>query len=316
MKNAPVLFSDIKLDRITVPPRRLRGLRPDVVESLVESIAKRGLLQPIRVQMKGGGGGYELVAGLHRLEAVRKLGYATIAAGVVKGLDADQALLEEIDENLICAELSPAERAYHLSERKRLYEKLYPETRHGGDRRSVSSSQNENLKAFAADTATKTGKGRSSIARDVARAGKIAVLDEIVGTSLDKGVELDALATLSEEEQCALAERAKAGEQVTARSPLNRIMHHVSFKVAMGMFRRFCDLEVDLPPELTDREVRRALNDVQKMIERLRRLESKLRPAPTEDETVDQITTLFKGLSRQKQGPCVRKLHKIATGAV
>jgi ParB family chromosome partitioning protein len=112
--------------------------------------------------------GYQLIAGLHRLEAVRKLGRATIQAGVVKGLDADQALLDEIDENLIRAELSPAERALHLSIRKRLYEKLYPETRHGGDRRpGRSSSQIENLKAFVQDTAEKTGKGRSTIARDV-----------------------------------------------------------------------------------------------------------------------------------------------------
>jgi ParB family chromosome partitioning protein len=312
MKDAPALFSDINANQITVPPHRLRGLRPDVIESLVESIAKQGLLQPIRVQMKDAGG-YELIAGRHRLEAARKLGHTTIKAGVVKGLDADQALLAGIDENLIRAELGHAERALHLSERKRLYEKLYPQTKHGGDR-SGSSSQNENLKSFAIDTATKTGKGRSTIARDVARADKIVVLPDIVGTSLDTGVEINALATLSEDEQRALAERAKAGEQVTARSPLSRVMHQVSFKVAMSMFRRLSDLEFDLPPELADRDVRRALGDVRKGIEALRRMETKLIPAPTEDETVDQITTLFKGLSRQKQVPCVRKLNRIATG--
>jgi ParB family transcriptional regulator, chromosome partitioning protein len=277
MKNAPALFSDINVNRITVPPHRSRDLRPNVVESLVESIAKRGLLQPIRVQMKGAAG-YQLIAGLHRLEAVRKLGHTTIKAGVVKGLNADQALLDEVDENLIRADLSPADRAWHLSERKRLYERLYPRTRHGGDRRS-SSSQIENLKSFTADTAKKTGKGRSSIARDVARASKIAVLPDIVGTSLDKGVEIDALATLPEDQQRALAERAKAGEPVTARSPLSRIRHHVSFKVAMKMIRRLGELVDDLPPELTDREVQQALGDVQKGIEALRRMETELRHA-------------------------------------
>jgi hypothetical protein len=45
------------------------------------------------------------------------------------------------------------------------------------------------LKAFVADIAVKTGKGRSTIARDVTRAKKVAVLDDIAGTCLDKGDE-------------------------------------------------------------------------------------------------------------------------------
>src|SRR5262249_38074445 len=43
-------------------------------------------------------------------------------------------------------------------------------------------------------------------------------ITEVVGTSLDKGVELDALAKMPEPEQHQLIERAKAGEQVSARS--------------------------------------------------------------------------------------------------
>jgi hypothetical protein len=38
-----------------------------------------------------------------------------------------------------------------------------------------------------------TGKGRSTVARDVTRAKKVAVLDDIAGTCLDKGDEIDAL---------------------------------------------------------------------------------------------------------------------------
>jgi hypothetical protein len=89
----------------------------------------------------------------------------------------------------------------HVARRKELYEKLHPETKHGGDRKSAgarSSSQNENLKAFVADIAVKTGKGRSTVARDVTRAKKVAVLDDIAGTCLDKGDEIDALGKLPE----------------------------------------------------------------------------------------------------------------------
>jgi hypothetical protein len=85
---------------------------------------------------------------------------------------APEAELIHTDENLIRANLSDAERILHVARRKELYEKLHPETKHGGDRRSArarSSSQNENLKAFVADIAVKTGKGRSTVARGAVR---------------------------------------------------------------------------------------------------------------------------------------------------
>jgi hypothetical protein len=46
MKNAPALFSDVQLDRITVPPHRLRELRPEVVNGLAESIENRAFSSP------------------------------------------------------------------------------------------------------------------------------------------------------------------------------------------------------------------------------------------------------------------------------
>ena len=52
------------------------------------------------------------------------------------------------------------------------------------------------FQAFVADIAVRTGKGRSTIARDVTRAKKVAVLNDIAGTCLDKGDEIDALGKL------------------------------------------------------------------------------------------------------------------------
>jgi hypothetical protein len=46
-------------------------------------------------------------------------------------MDADQALLAEIDENLVRADLTPSERAAHHAKRKQLYLKLHPETQKG-----------------------------------------------------------------------------------------------------------------------------------------------------------------------------------------
>src|SRR5262249_11865575 len=159
---------------------RMRALRPDHVKQLADSMRLLGLQQPIRVL--DGHGPYRLIAGWHRLEAAKLLEWDSITAIVVEGISADEAQLAEIDENLCRAELSPAERALHLAERKRIYERLHPEAKHGGDRKSAeakSKSQNENLKAFASDTAVKTGKGRSTVARDVTRANKVAVLSDI-----------------------------------------------------------------------------------------------------------------------------------------
>jgi ParB-like chromosome segregation protein Spo0J len=208
----------IAMSGIAVPPGRLRALRPEIVEQLAESMKKEGgLLQPIVVRPRKGGD-YWLVAGRHRLMAAIKLKWKTIACTIFEGMEADEVELAEVDENLIRANLSPAEEAAHIGRRKELYGRRHPEKKHGGDRKSAkakSSSPNENLKPFVDDTAKKTGKGRSTIARKAARA-KVVVLPEITGTSLDKGSEIDALAKLPEEKQRSLAEAARRGEKVSA----------------------------------------------------------------------------------------------------
>jgi N6-adenosine-specific RNA methylase IME4 len=133
-------------------------------------------------------------------------------------LDADAALLTEIDENLIRADLSPAERAMHLRERKLLYEKLHPETKHGGTGRSRGKSrQADDSIRFTKDTAEKTGRSERTIQREVERADKIASIADVPGTPLDSPEELDALAKLPEPVQRDLIERANAGEKITAK---------------------------------------------------------------------------------------------------
>jgi hypothetical protein len=73
------------------------------------------------------------------------------------------------------------------------------------------------LKAFVEDTAAKTGKGRSTIAREAKRGADIRDVAQLAGTSLDSGAELDAMARLPEAEQRKLATAAKAGRKVSAR---------------------------------------------------------------------------------------------------
>src|SRR6478672_12882040 len=125
----------IELGGIGIKADRPRALRPDAVNELMASMKINGLLQPI-VLRPAETTGYWLVAGLHRLEAARKLKWESIAATIFEGMDADQAELAEIDENLIRADLSPIERALHVARRKELYEIKHPETKKGATGRS------------------------------------------------------------------------------------------------------------------------------------------------------------------------------------
>jgi ParB/RepB/Spo0J family partition protein len=210
----------IALSGIAVAKHRLRALRESNVNALVRSMADQGQLQPVVVRPHKGGG-YCLVAGLHRFEAAKKLKWKKIRCTVFDDMDADQAELAEIDENLIRADLTPAEEAAHIGKRKELNEKLHPETKHGAVGRRGKRSQNatsfEPAEAFIDDTAKKTGKHRATVARKAARA-KVIVVTDVIGTSLDSGVELDALAKLPIEKQRSLAAAAKRGENVSAKS--------------------------------------------------------------------------------------------------
>jgi N6-adenosine-specific RNA methylase IME4/ParB-like chromosome segregation protein Spo0J len=221
----------VGLGGIAVSDHRLRKLRPEVVEELAESIIQQGLLQPIRLRPRSRGGiGYILIAGWHRLEAVRQLhkrtlGPDAIRAEICDDIKADEALLAEIDENLVRAELTSAERAMHVGRRKELYEKLHPETKTGkapGKAGGGKKAKSANLASFAEATAKSTGQSKRTVARDSTRAKRVVVLSDVTGTSLDQGDELDALGKLPENEQRKLAERAKAGEKVSAKTAVKQ----------------------------------------------------------------------------------------------
>ena len=215
---------------ITVIPNRMRRLRPDVVEELAELIAAQGLLHPITLCKRAGDGAHVLVAGLHRLEAVRKLGHETVAAVILDGADSDRAQLVEIDENLVRADLTPAERAAHQAKRKEIYERLHPETKAGAAQaKGMNAAQGrgrqngDDVDRYTADAAKKTRKSERSVQREAARGAAIPDVASLAGTSLDKGDELDALGKLPPDEQAALAERAKAGEKVSAKTRAKQV---------------------------------------------------------------------------------------------
>jgi ParB/RepB/Spo0J family partition protein len=129
----------IPLDKILVVGER-RSLQTHKIADLAESIKTLGLLSPIAVRRVGGAqegpdavddtGSYQLVYGLHRLTAVRQLGWKEIPCRVISSFeiklgmshlpdiadDDRHALMAEIAENLHRAELTSLERAEHVAQ--------------------------------------------------------------------------------------------------------------------------------------------------------------------------------------------------------
>jgi ParB-like chromosome segregation protein Spo0J/N6-adenosine-specific RNA methylase IME4 len=219
---------NVGLSGIACLPQR-RAVRADVVEALVQSMRDVGLVNPITLRPREGGMGYYLIAGRHRYEAARKLKWESIATIVLEGIDAIDAELCEIDENLIRADLSPAEQAAHHARRKELYENRYPETKRGSAGGRAKNAKAESAKrqnvathSYTKDAASKTGVAPKTVERAVSRGNEIPDVASLAGTSLDKGAELDALAKLTPERQAEVMEKAKNGEKISAKAELKK----------------------------------------------------------------------------------------------
>ena len=157
----------------------------------------------------------KLGAGGHRLEACRRLGIKVLCFHKT-GDELDRQLCE-IDENLIRADLTPADRALFLARRKEIYLVKHPETANGGDRKSdrqFGELKSSDAKRFTSATADATGQKERTIQRDVERGEKISAtaLQMLRGTRHDKGVTLDQLKRL----ETAQAQEQYARELIAA----------------------------------------------------------------------------------------------------
>ena len=159
-----IAISEIKIN----PGRRPANL--DGINELARSISEIGLLNPITIDQE-----HTLVAGLHRLEAVKRLGWTEIECNVCT-LDALQTELAEIDENVVRTELSVIEYGELLERRKEIYESLHPETKAGqaqaaGMNRAIGNNVTDKmsatLKPFSQDTAGKLGVSPRTIERTI-----------------------------------------------------------------------------------------------------------------------------------------------------
>ncbi len=163
-------------------PERLRLTDEDYVAALAASIADKGQMQATLVALnpRRNGQPYVLIAGAHRLAACAALGIE-VACSILRWrgkslVDFDiECRLREIDDNLMRYELSALDRAVFLYERKKIYEEMYPHTRHGGDRKSVDfHKENQmafNATRFSKETAKLMGLSERAV-RDICQIAK------------------------------------------------------------------------------------------------------------------------------------------------
>ncbi len=112
-----------------------------------------------------------------------------------------EAKLIEIDENLMRRELSPLDRAVFLMARKEVHEEMYPDTKNGGDKKSVDFKDKNQIaklaNRFSKAAAEKTGLSERSIQRAVSIVSRLSpdVIELVRDTGLaESGKELEALA--------------------------------------------------------------------------------------------------------------------------
>jgi hypothetical protein len=223
----------LPVDQIIVDARR-RPVNDAKVSEMMESIDLLGLLQPIVVTRRtneDGGEEYRLIGGGHRLEVYKRRGLPTIPCTV---LEFDQALRVElagIDENFIRNDPGPAEHARLTGRRREIIRKLggtvlQDETPSKQGQRRAGQETGPDAGSLQ-DQANQTGESKAKIHRSQKRFETIGpeFLESIVGTSLDTGVELDALAELPEQIRGELVTRAAAGDEVSAKKELRKLQH-------------------------------------------------------------------------------------------
>lgn len=117
-----VLCMQIPVNEIKIR-KRVRKENTDI-DSLVESIRRNGLLNPITVSAD-----YELIAGFRRLSAVKQLGWERIEAVVIDVPVKSDALEIELEENtqrlqFTAEELEEANRRISLLQRNTLFQRI------------------------------------------------------------------------------------------------------------------------------------------------------------------------------------------------
>ena len=223
----------IRISEIKINPGR-RDTQQRNVEELARSIAAVGLMNPVTVTQDN-----TLIAGLHRLEAAKLLGWTEIEC-TVSDADGLQAELAEIDENFVRAGLSHRELGDLLLRRKELYEAIHPETRQG--QRNGQTAKNDKLtvlaaKPFSEDTADKLGISKRTVERLVQTAANLTPeAKKTIRDAGDKITKGDALKI----SQLPPDQQAEAAAVLTIAAPSPKKQGMMDGEAALREFTSLC----------------------------------------------------------------------------
>ena len=158
---------------------RLRPVSDAKVEALMASFQELGvMMHPIQIVKHKGkdahSGGFELVAGMHRLHAAMRLEWSSVPVRVWADVTKDWTELMELDENLSDPGMTALDTAVFLAKRKRIYETRHPETKRGraGAKARHDATELSSVATFSKVVSQITGTTDRQV-RNIIRAGEV-----------------------------------------------------------------------------------------------------------------------------------------------
>ena len=217
----------IKISDIKVGENR-REIDESTVINLVKSIRDtgrgvkgEGLINPISINKSK-----RLIAGAHRLEACRRLGWDEIECTIMD-IDGLRGELAEIDENLIRHNLNHIDEGEQLLRKKEIYEILYPETKKNAvfkgnqHMRPNDAGAVGQKKSFVDDTAEKMQVAPRTVQKKIQAARDLT--PEVKSIVKERGISEKnslKLARIKEpEKQKEAAEKLAAGKPIEEPNP-------------------------------------------------------------------------------------------------
>jgi len=161
---------------------RLRPVSEAKIEALIASFEETGvMMHPVLVAKEKRSKKFVLMAGMHRLEAAKRLEWAEVPVRAFAETTKEWQEIVELEENLTDPGMTPLDTAVFLAKRKRLYEAKYPDTRQGAKgRMAANGTQTEpsSVSSFAKVAGDIRGVSERQI-RKAVRAGEVLTEQEV-----------------------------------------------------------------------------------------------------------------------------------------
>lgn len=201
MAIVPYEYRKIPLHLIDVPKRRIRGERPERIETLAKDIAANGQLQPILV-VELEDGRFALDDGALRVLALRANKGDEIDAHVTRiaWLKPEQRIVRGLMANLNRDDFTALEHCEALHTLKQAYEALYPQTKNGANGGRGGKKNETEIFSFSIAAAEAAGLSDRAIRLAVAIWNSLSFVskERLRGTWIEK--KQSDLKALSEED--------------------------------------------------------------------------------------------------------------------